>query len=118
MVSDVGTELAPNVRLFVRLICKVCPVGTVIPTGNQPAASGFNAAQVAKEPLTAAPQVYPHMGTVAPSGRVIVDGPAVKLTCCWPKATTAAKESIPTTRAAAFDLSLKMFVLISFLRVS
>src|ERR1019366_6094358 len=41
-------------------------------------------------------------------------GPAVKLTCCWPKATTAAKGRILATRSAAFTLSLKLFVLIVF----
>src|ERR1035438_9454734 len=32
------------------------------------------------------------------------------LTTCWPNAATAAKERIPTTRNAAFDLSFKLFV--------
>jgi hypothetical protein len=52
--SDVGTllELA-NVRLFVRLTVRSCPVGTVITTGDQVAGvvavaadAGFSAAQV------------------------------------------------------------------------
>jgi hypothetical protein len=54
-----------NERLFVRLIVRLCPVGTVITTGDQPAgvvnvaagAFGFRAAQVAVEPATAAPQL-------------------------------------------------------------
>jgi hypothetical protein len=49
--------LAPNVRLFVRLICSDCPVGTVITTGDQAVANGFALAQVADEPLAAAPQL-------------------------------------------------------------
>jgi hypothetical protein len=88
---DVGTVFAVeepvgvNVRLFVRLICNppVAPVGTVITTGDQPPEeAGFNAAQVAPEPDTVVPQLYPHIGTAEPSGKVAVTGPAVKLTCC------------------------------------
>jgi hypothetical protein len=56
-VSEVGRLAAPNERLFVRLICRVCPVGTVITTGDQPAAVGFSLAQVAVEPTTTAPQL-------------------------------------------------------------
>ena len=59
ITSDVGTVFAVvvpdgvNERLFVRLICRSCPAGTVITTGDQVEAdvvdteSGFNAAQVA-----------------------------------------------------------------------
>src|SRR6266481_4964291 len=55
ITREVGTEFAPNVRLFVRLICRICPVGTVITTGDQVEGTiaavdtdaGFNAAQVA-----------------------------------------------------------------------
>jgi hypothetical protein len=56
---DVGTLFAPNVRLFVRLIPSppTAVVGTVMTTGDQPAAVGFNLAQVALEPVTAAPQL-------------------------------------------------------------
>jgi hypothetical protein len=63
MTSDVGTVFVPvpavNVRLLVRLICSppVADVGTVITTGDQPVAPGFNIAQVAVEPATAVPQV-------------------------------------------------------------
>jgi hypothetical protein len=64
ITSDVGTVLVPvpvaKLKLFVRLICSACPVGTVITTGDQLAgvvAAGFNAAQVAVEPVTAAPQL-------------------------------------------------------------
>jgi hypothetical protein len=61
ITSDVGTVFAVvlpvgvNERLFVRLIVKPCPVGTVITTGDQlagvvpTAAAGFNSAQVAVE---------------------------------------------------------------------
>jgi hypothetical protein len=51
-------------------------------TGDQPLAAGFNLAQVAVEPAAAAPQMYPHIGTDEPSGRVMLVGPAVMLTCC------------------------------------
>jgi hypothetical protein len=57
MVSEVGTLLPPKVRLFVRLITRVCPVGTVITTGDQPVAAGFDLAQLAVEPTTAVPQL-------------------------------------------------------------
>jgi len=81
-MSDVGTlfdagAVPPvgvggwNLRLFVRLIVRACPVGTVITTGDQLAgmagvvvvaataagAFGFNAAQVAVEPATTTPQL-------------------------------------------------------------
>jgi hypothetical protein len=46
-----------NERLFVRLICRVDPVGTVITTGVQPAAVGFSLAHVAVERDTGVPQL-------------------------------------------------------------
>jgi hypothetical protein len=61
MTNEVGTALVPlpaiNKRLFVRLIVSPCPAGTVITTGDQPAAFGFDLAQVAVEPATAVPQL-------------------------------------------------------------
>jgi hypothetical protein len=61
MVSDVGilvAPFAPKLRLLVKLICRVCPVGTVMTTGDQPPpAAGFRLAQVAVELAIAAPQV-------------------------------------------------------------
>jgi hypothetical protein len=71
IVRDVGA-LLPFVkdRLFVRLIVRSWPVGTVITTGDQlagtagvvevagiAAAFGFERAQVAVEPVTAVPQL-------------------------------------------------------------
>jgi hypothetical protein len=47
---------------------------------------------------------------VVPSGIVVVVGAAVRLTVCWPKATTAAKGSMQTTRNAAFKIALKLFI--------
>src|SRR5258708_22586228 len=55
ITSEVGMLPEANERRFVRLICRSCPVGTVITTGDQaptPAAVGFSAAQTAVEPLT------------------------------------------------------------------
>src|ERR1035438_8216454 len=68
---DVGILFAPdrNERLLVRLIVRACPEGTVITTGDQPVAVGFNAAHVAAGPLPV-PQKYPHIGTVEPSATV------------------------------------------------
>src|SRR3984893_14972914 len=44
--------------------------------------------------------------------------PAVRLTCCWPKATTAAKERIPATRAEALKVALKVFFSMGLLVLS
>jgi hypothetical protein len=62
---DVGIVFVPdpvaNERLFVKLIVKLEPVGTVISTGDQVGAAGFatdeefSAAHVAVEPVTADP---------------------------------------------------------------
>jgi hypothetical protein len=68
MVSEVGTVFAVVLpvgvkeRLLIRLIVRLCPVGTVITAGDQPAgvvvvaagAVGFNALQVAVEVTPAA----------------------------------------------------------------
>jgi hypothetical protein len=132
MTSEVGTVFVPvpavKVRLFVRLIVRlVAPVvatGTVITTGDHPAgvvsvatgACGFKAAHVAVEPATAVPQLYPHIGTTAPSGVTVVVGPAVKLTVCWPKVTTAPKRSRLTTCVAAFRIALILWIRIAFPR--
>ena len=61
IVSEVGMVFVPppatNERLFVRLICSVCPAGTVITTGDQvDTDNGFKAAHVAVETASAAPQ--------------------------------------------------------------
>jgi hypothetical protein len=54
--------------------------GTVITTGDQVApAFGFAAAQVG----LVVPQVYPHIGTVCPSGSKVLLGAAVRLTTDW-----------------------------------
>jgi hypothetical protein len=59
IVKDVGILLLLplKLRLFVRLICKVAPVGTVMTTGDHGLALGFSLAQLAVEPLTTAPQL-------------------------------------------------------------
>ena len=46
-----------NARLFVRLICRSCPVGTVITTGDQTPARGVPAAAAAATALLSAVQV-------------------------------------------------------------
>jgi hypothetical protein len=52
-------ELVVNDKLFVRLMVRGWPVGTVITTGDQVAelVAPFDAAQVAVDPVTAAPQL-------------------------------------------------------------
>src|ERR1700739_5100477 len=53
------------------------------------------------------------MGTAVPSGRVVVAGPANKLTCCaWPKPITAAKRRNTLTTPAAFSVALDLKSLI------
>jgi hypothetical protein len=73
-VNDVSTG-----RLFVSVIVRLAVVapaanGTVISGGCQAVAAvcaePFNAEQVAGAPT--APQVHPHIGTVLPSGKVVV----------------------------------------------
>src|SRR5207248_9464207 len=101
---------AVNERLLLRLITRVCPVGTVMITGDQPAgvvvvaagASGFKLAHVAVEPVTAVPQLYPHIGTTEPSGKVTVVGPAVKLTCCWATTRPAPSRRTAVRSTAVF----------------
>jgi hypothetical protein len=89
ITSEVGTVFVPvpagKDRLFVRLMMRAWPVGTVITTGDHVAAvvdAGFNAMQVAVAPGAAVPQLYPHIGTVEPSAMVTVVGPAVRLMVC------------------------------------
>jgi hypothetical protein len=61
-MSDVGIAFAvelpggKNERLLVRLMVRLCPVGTVITTGDQPTAVRFDAAQFAVAPTTGVPQ--------------------------------------------------------------
>jgi hypothetical protein len=119
MVSEVGTLFPPNVSEFVRLIWRFCPVGTVMRTGDHaPDAFGFKAAHLAEEPEEIAPHVYPHMGTVWPSGRVVLDGPADRLITCWPNPALAPRRSAVTTNTARFKLVLRslnrIFLLLEF----
>jgi hypothetical protein len=108
---EVGTG-----RLFVRVIVSppAVPVGTVMITGDQRfitagaevlagvvTAAGLVAAQVATEPVTSVPQLYPHIGTEVPSGRIAEAGPAVRFTC-WATETLAPRRRIQTARTAVF----------------
>jgi hypothetical protein len=98
-----------NVRLFVKLIVRSCPVGTVITTGDQVSgvvtvnAAGFNGPQVAVPPV-GLPQVYPHIGTAVPSGIVAVAGPAVRFTVCWAADTPTPRRRIHTAMTAVFKV--------------
>jgi hypothetical protein len=100
ITNEVGTVFVlplgvVNERLLVRLIVRLCPVGTVMMTGDQLPADteGFKGAQFA----FAATHVYPHMGTCEPSGKVAVLGPAVKPTVVCATAATAATRRSPMT---------------------
>jgi hypothetical protein len=52
------------------------------------------------------------MGTVVPSGSVVVVGAAVRLICCWPNAATAAKRKSALTAAAALKVALQLKALV------
>jgi hypothetical protein len=113
MTSDVGTVFAPpltaKLRLFLRLIVRLVVLtpgddsvyGIVITTGDQVVpAFGFRAAQVAPEGAELASQLYPHMGTICPSGNVVAVGAAVRLTV---PADTADAKRRPAAATPAFD---------------
>src|SRR5215472_2344268 len=55
------------------------------------------------------------MGTVVPSGSVVVVGAAVRLICCWPNAATAAKRKSTLAAAAAFKVALHLRSLIQIM---
>jgi hypothetical protein len=69
----------------------------VITTGDHPVAAGFAALQLAVVIAPTAPQAYPHIGTLVPSGNVVLVGAAVRVTCAEitpvPKRTAAAKNA-------------------------
>src|SRR5260370_16388340 len=71
-------------------------------------ARGFKAAHVAVAPVAAVPQKYPHIGTVVPSGKVVVAGAADKLMVCWPKLALTPNRSIAATSTAAFRITLPL----------
>jgi hypothetical protein len=75
-------------------------------------------AEVDGTEAAAAPQEYPHIGTVVPSGRVVVAGPAVKLITCWPKLVVAPKKRNKLTRTAAFSVALDWESLIRIIVVA
>src|SRR5579871_4382767 len=54
------------------------------------------------------------MGITVPSGMVVVAGPAVRLTCCWPKLIATTQRRNTLTRAAAFRV---VFAVESFIRI-
>jgi hypothetical protein len=126
IVFAVVLPVGVNERLLVRLMVRAWPEGTVITTGDQVAGimggvvvaadSGFNAAQLAVDVTVVARgvQKYPHIGTVVPSGCMLVVGAAVRLTCCWAKLALAPNRRIQATSTAAFRIAL---VLKSLIRI-
>jgi hypothetical protein len=76
----------------------------VITTGDQPVVDGFAALQLAVVIAPAAPHVYPHIGTLVPSGNVVVVGAAVRLT--WAEITPVPKRAAAAKDAASFLLDL------------
>jgi hypothetical protein len=108
MVMEVGTGRL-LVRLIVRLVEPDSAAGTVINTGDHAPVLRF--AQVA---VTAAVQVYPHIGTEFPSGRMRVLDPAVRLTD-WAEAMPAPRRRTDAPRTAVFRIALRELSLISVL---
>jgi hypothetical protein len=51
--------------------------------------------------------MYPHIGTIEPSGMVAVVGPAVKLTCCWARRAVAPRRRIVTAHTAVFRVAFR-----------
>src|ERR1700675_59136 len=84
--------------------------GTVVTAGDTD--MGFKAAHATVEPAAAVPQKYPHIGTVVPSGKVVVVGAAVKLTACWPKLELTPNRRIAATSTAAFRIALALMWLL------
>jgi hypothetical protein len=76
----------------------------VITTGDQPVAAGFAALQLAAAMAPTAPHVYPHIGTLVPSGNVVVVGAAVRLT--WAEITPVPKIAATAKNAASLLLDL------------
>jgi len=100
-------------NVFVSVILKLrVPVGTVINGGCQVVppsvwAEPFSAVQVAVLPATGAPHVQPHIGTVWPSGRVVVCLFAVRVTDDWAEAMPTDKSRIVTASTAVFIVALR-----------
>src|SRR5215469_18035957 len=115
MSSDVGMFVVANVRLLVRLICRSDPVGTVITTGDHPVAFGFAPAQLAAEPVTTVPQLYPHIGTDEPSGNVMVEDAAVRLICCCATEALIQRSSIIAARIAVLTGLIELSSIALFL---
>jgi hypothetical protein len=123
IVSDVGMEFLVESgrvkdRLFVKLMRRSCPVGTVITTGDQPADDGFSFEQLAVEPAIVVPQEYPHIGTDEPSGIVIEVGPAVRFTCCCATAQLASRRRIHTASNTVLTTILELITRMSVSSVS
>jgi hypothetical protein len=94
---------AVKVRLLVRLITRSCPEGTVITTGDQVAEAGFSGWHVVFGVLPpTAPQKYPHIGTVEPSGSRAEVGIAVRLT--WAREKLAPRRRTDIARTAVFKV--------------
>jgi hypothetical protein len=107
MTREVGVG-----KLFVRVIVRPEPVGTVIRGGCQVAppicaagtpAGPVNAVHVT--PPLGVPQVQPHIGTVLPSGSSVVCRLAVRLTDCA-KALPSVRRKMVSANAAGFKLTL------------
>src|ERR1700674_303385 len=102
ITNDVSTG-----RLLVSVMVKPLPVGTVINTGDQPAPGAtFNAAHLAVLPVTAAPQVYPHIGIAWPSGRSAGCLWAVKWPV-WAEDPPAINRRMAAASAAVFIIAFR-----------
>jgi hypothetical protein len=104
-----------KVKLLTKVIVN-CPAGTEINGGCQPPVWGkpLIAAHVAL--VGDAPQLYPHIGTVCPSGKVVLVGAAVRVTALCANAAPLAKRRAHAAkpafnRAALFNLEFMIFPL-------
>jgi hypothetical protein len=91
---------------LVRLIVRLLPVATVMSGGSQVKPVWGKPFMVVQVAPTALPQNKPHIGTLWPSGSVMVVGCAVKLT--WAKDAPAVRRRTVTASIAVFKIVLSV----------
>jgi len=118
--TAIGTTIAAAGAWFpARVAARQAPALALKGGDQAPAAPGFSAAQVAVDPLTAPPQLNPHMGMLDPSGIGALAGAAVRLTCCWataPPASRSAETASPDLIRADLKILDRMGLLLVLFR--
>jgi hypothetical protein len=73
---------------------------------HPPLAPGFNGRQVCPEgvAVSVTTQLYPHIGTLEPSGNVAIVAPAVKLIVGWANDIPVTRRKIATANTVAFTV--------------